>query len=99
MVSTSPRLFAAAHVLLRLLAPRHPPCALVLLIDEEHRVCRYGVFKVRAGVRPRETNRPRPVSQNSTAWNAELDVGSRRARASDGAGEPDDIDEPSDLPE
>ena len=74
LVSTSPRLFAAAHVLLRLLAPRHPPCALVLLIDEEHRVCRYGVFKVRAGVRPRETNRPRPVSQNSTAWNAELDV-------------------------
>jgi hypothetical protein len=32
MVSSSPRLFAAAHVLLRLLAPRHPPCALCLLI-------------------------------------------------------------------
>jgi hypothetical protein len=32
LVSTSPGLFAAAHVLLRLLAPRHPPCALVLLI-------------------------------------------------------------------
>jgi hypothetical protein len=31
-VSTSPRLFAAAHVLHRLLAPRHPPCALILLI-------------------------------------------------------------------
>src|SRR5438128_474385 len=31
-VSTSPGLFAAAHVLHRLLAPRHPPCALVLLI-------------------------------------------------------------------
>src|SRR5205085_3720697 len=27
LVSTSPELFAAAHVLLRLLAPRHPPCA------------------------------------------------------------------------
>ena len=47
------------------------PCS---LDHEEHRVCRYGVFKVPAGVRPRETNRPRPVSQNSTAWNAELDV-------------------------
>jgi hypothetical protein len=33
-VSTSPGLIAAAHVLLRLLAPRHPPCALVLLIEE-----------------------------------------------------------------
>jgi hypothetical protein len=32
MVSSSPGLFAAAHVLLRLLAPRHPPCALNLLI-------------------------------------------------------------------
>jgi hypothetical protein len=32
LVSTSPRLIAAAHVLHRLLAPRHPPCALILLI-------------------------------------------------------------------
>jgi hypothetical protein len=32
MVSSSPRLIAAAHVLHRLLAPRHPPCALILLI-------------------------------------------------------------------
>src|SRR5436190_21517940 len=31
-VSTSPRLIAAAHVLHRLLAPRHPPHALSLLI-------------------------------------------------------------------
>ena len=32
MVSSFPGLIAAAHVLRRLLAPRHPPCALVLLI-------------------------------------------------------------------
>src|SRR5918998_5017874 len=32
LVSTSPGLIAATHVLHRLLAPRHPPCALVLLI-------------------------------------------------------------------
>jgi hypothetical protein len=32
MVSSSPGLFAAAHVLHRLSVPRHPPCALVLLI-------------------------------------------------------------------
>ena len=34
LVSTSPGLIAAAHVLHRLLAPRHPPCALVLLIEK-----------------------------------------------------------------
>ena len=58
LVSTSPGLFAAAHVLRRLLAPRHPPCALSLLIYEEHRVCRYGVFKVRAGRSRRAESRP-----------------------------------------
>jgi len=51
LVSTYPGLIAAAHVLLRLLAPRHPPCALILLIGEEHQIqrCHYGVFKVRTG--------------------------------------------------
>src|SRR3954447_24709198 len=34
LVSTSPALIAAAHVLHRLLAPRHPPCALILLIEK-----------------------------------------------------------------
>ena len=47
MVSSFPRLIAAAHVLHRLLAPRHPPCALVLLIRKNTFYCRYGVFKVR----------------------------------------------------
>src|SRR3954451_2619080 len=47
LVSTSPALIAAAHVLLRLLAPRHPPCALHLLIVKNTVICRYGVFKVR----------------------------------------------------
>ena len=36
LVSTSPGLIAAAHVLRRLLAPRHPPCALSLLTRKEH---------------------------------------------------------------
>jgi hypothetical protein len=54
LVSTSPGLIAAAHVLHRLLAPRHPPCALVLLIRREPVFHRYGVFKVRAGRRPPE---------------------------------------------
>ena len=60
LVSTSPGLIAAAHVLHRLSAPRHPPCALVLLI-EKNTFHHYGVFKVR-------TDRTcAPVSQNSTA--------------------------------
>src|SRR6266511_4085857 len=52
LVSTSSRLIAATHVLHRLLAPRHPPRALILLIEKNTFCCRYGVFKVRAGVRP-----------------------------------------------
>jgi hypothetical protein len=67
LVSTYSGLIAAAHVLLRLLAPRHPPCALILLINEEHRVCRYGVFKVRAATCHVEQPPRRPVSQNSAA--------------------------------
>ena len=47
------------------------PCS---LDHEEHRVCRYGVFKVRAGPSRIRRSRPRPVPQNSTAWNAEVDV-------------------------
>src|SRR6059058_4126550 len=31
LFSASPRLIAAVHVLLRLLVPRHPPCALNIL--------------------------------------------------------------------
>src|SRR5215207_2061777 len=52
LVSTSPGLIAAAHVLHRLSAPRHPPCALILLIEKNTFLCRYGVFKVRASSRP-----------------------------------------------
>ena len=34
----SPQLFAAYHVFLRLLVPRHPPCALLCLISSMHSV-------------------------------------------------------------
>ncbi len=37
MVSASPGLIAAAHVLHRLLVPRHPPCALSLLTGKNIR--------------------------------------------------------------
>jgi hypothetical protein len=67
LVSTSPGLIAAAHVLHRLSAPRHPPCALVLLI-EKNTFYHYGVFKVRTD------QTCAPVLQNSTACSNEVDV-------------------------
>src|ERR1041385_7814308 len=55
LVSTSPGLIAAAHVLLRLLAPRHPPCALVLLIRKNTRVAAMEFSKcTRAALADRE---------------------------------------------
>ena len=42
LVSTSPGLIAAAHVLHRLLAPRHPPCALSLLIQLKNKISTTG---------------------------------------------------------
>jgi hypothetical protein len=61
MVSSFPGLIAAAHVLHRLLAPRHPPCALRHLTRKNTFYCRYGVFKVHAGTVPADL---RPLRQN-----------------------------------
>ena len=61
LVSTSPGLIAAAHVLHRLLAPRHPPCALVLLI-RKNTFRHYGVFKVHAS--PARTARHQAVGRS-----------------------------------
>jgi hypothetical protein len=69
LVSISPGLIAAAHVLHRLLAPRHPPCALDLLIEKNTCFCHYGVFKVHADSSAHREEPPlRTVSQNSTAY-------------------------------
>ena len=67
-VSTSPGLIAAAHVLHRLLAPRHPPCALVLLI-EKNTFSPLWSFQGALDQSPRgRVKQPRaPVLQNSTA--------------------------------
>ena len=49
VVCTYPRLIAACHVLHRLLAPRHPPCALnILICTIRDQILRYAAFKVRA---------------------------------------------------
>src|SRR5438046_7144395 len=42
LFSASPRLIAAVHVLLRLLVPRHPPCALTILTVSSFRARRHG---------------------------------------------------------
>jgi hypothetical protein len=65
--SSSPRLIAAIHVLHRLLVPRHPPCALVLLISPntfpENTTYRYAVLKVRASGCPQCESLPvRPTA-------------------------------------
>src|SRR5205823_7263001 len=84
LVSTYSGLFAAAHVLLRLLAPRHPPCALSLLIMKNTVVAAMEFSRCARANPPRENDQG-PVSQNSTAWNVEVDVISRRARSPDEA--------------
>src|SRR5438445_12735482 len=73
LVSTSPGLIAAAHVLHRLSAPRHPPCALVLLIRRTRCVSAMEFSRCAAGRSPDASapvtkGRPEAVSQNSTAW-------------------------------
>src|ERR1700756_4625366 len=70
LVSTSPGLIAAAHVLLRLLAPRHPPCALSFLIHWKNSYIAAMEFSrcARAPSPPNERSPSHgPVSQNSTA--------------------------------
>ena len=96
LVSISPGLIAAAHVLHRLLAPRHPPCALVLLISKNTLCCRYGVFKVHAGPRPTQPRRTVTTASNTASARSlktqqraestyiEVDVISRRTESSDG---------------
>src|SRR6186997_2012002 len=59
LVSTSPALIAAAHVLHRLLAPRHPPCALVLLIEKNSCVMSLWSFQGARGSNP-HPRRPHP---------------------------------------
>src|SRR5580700_1130664 len=53
LVGSSPWLFAASHILLRLQAPRHPPLALCSLENKDARA-RYGILKGRAAPRQRK---------------------------------------------
>src|SRR5215210_4079427 len=73
LVSTSPALIAAAHVLHRLLAPRHPPCALVLLI-EKNTLCVAMEFSRCGGQRAHEKNRPKGRSLKTQQRCIEVDI-------------------------
>jgi hypothetical protein len=85
MVSSFPRLIAAAHVLHRLLAPRHPPCALVLLIYMNTSYCRYGVFKVRVSRSPTRRTAIRGRSLKTQQRGRRGRRYSRRAQLPDGS--------------
>src|SRR3954449_8959907 len=63
----SPKIFAACHVLLRLLAPRHPPDALLLLKTHDalasqasHRTHPTGVSRFQASVVRHQSSEPKP---------------------------------------
>src|SRR3954471_19978202 len=74
LFSASPRLFAAVHALLRLLVPRHPPCALPILtvISRPARSRTRGDTRLLAwlcsfqGPQEARARAGRSVSQNST---------------------------------
>src|SRR5947209_18565769 len=74
LVSTSPGLIAAAHVLLRLLAPRHPPCALSLLIVKNSLVT---AMEFSRCARPAAAQREMPAQ---TAGLSKLNSEHRRGR-------------------
>ena len=77
LVSTSPGLIAAAHVLHRLLAPRHPPCALRLLIVKNTLYAAMEFSRCSpALVRPNEKAAPwRGLSKLSSAAEVDLVLG------------------------
>src|SRR5919205_1807469 len=83
LFSSSPRLIAAAHVLPRLLVPRHPPCALPILtvIDLPKEVGDTQLFgqlcSFQGPTRRAPGGLPGVVSQNSTACRAAGGTGLR----------------------
>jgi hypothetical protein len=82
MVSSSPGLFAAAHVLHRLLAPRHPPCALSLLIMKN---------TVVAAMEFSRCARDAPAQSRPSAGLSKLNSDERRGRRNPGGpGSPDE---------
>src|ERR1700694_1801121 len=65
LVSGSPTLFAATHVLLRLLSPRHPSCALCSLVIFSSWSHSSGTSKQRPGSSAASVNMPRFLPQHT----------------------------------
>ena len=83
MVSSSPGLFAAAHVLHRLLAPRHPPCALSFLIKRTPLLPLWSFQGARGWIPPtRKTDHWAGLSKLNSVERRGRRI-SRRARTSD----------------
>src|SRR3954463_9890262 len=74
LVSTSPALIAAAHVLHQLLAPRHPPCALVLLIEKNTFSPLWSFQGARGTTPAHEKNRPGGRSLKTQQQDALVEV-------------------------
>jgi hypothetical protein len=77
LVADSPGLIAGSYVLLRLLVPRHPPCALINLATTDDARVHCAVLKIRAAPASREGIpvraegcRERPFPQDPTACSA-----------------------------
>src|SRR6266508_5581373 len=88
LVSTSPALIAAAHVLHRLLAPRHPPCALVLLIEKNTLCVAMEFSRCARTCASASTEKNRPIVRRSLKTQQRLSTrgrhSSRRPGCSDG---------------
>src|SRR5262249_45540689 len=78
LVADSPRLIAGSYVLLRLLVPRHSPCALINLATTDDARVHCAVLKIRTapalthppgkqGTGPQRGTAPRPFPQDPTA--------------------------------
>jgi hypothetical protein len=67
-VSSSPGLIAAAHVLHRLQMPRHPPCALIHLIENTTKTAMEFSRCERRGAAPSRKTRRRPRAAAGGAW-------------------------------
>ena len=61
MVANSPRLFAGSYVLLRLLVPRHPPCALKNLTTKDYKDARVHCAVLKQRVNPQPAPAPTPT--------------------------------------
>jgi hypothetical protein len=82
LVSSSPGLIAAAHVLHRLQVPRHPPCALIHLMSRrEHHGPLWSFQGARGHCPPAEKTRRPPGGPGGLGWRGLSKLNSSKAPA------------------